>query len=110
MVGWVPRNLILQMRPFFERHVLLVNIVKNILTVLDLPKISETIFLPQLLLSCNKDHVSSFLLIYIQVIPCQINPVSPNWLIFGKSVALHVRMKLAKPFEPIQNGFQDISY
>ena len=36
------------------------------------------------------------------------NPVSPNFLIFGKSVAWHVCMKPAKPFEPIQNGFGDI--
>ena len=38
------------------------------------------------------------------------NPVSPDWLTFGTSVALHVCMKLAKPFEPIQNGFGDIPY
>ena len=37
----------------------------------------------------------------------KINPVSPNWMIFGTSVAWHVCTKLAKPFEPIQNGFGD---
>ena len=36
------------------------------------------------------------------------NPVSPKWLIFGTSVAWHVCMKLAKLFEPIQNGFLEI--
>ena len=40
----------------------------------------------------------------------QINPVSPNWLIFGTSVALYVFMKLPKLFEQIQNGFQDMPY
>ena len=39
-----------------------------------------------------------------------INPVSPNWLIFGASVALLVCMKLAKPLELIQNGFGDMPY
>ena len=38
----------------------------------------------------------------------KINPVSPNWLIFGTSAALHVCMKLAKLIEPIQNGFGNI--
>ena len=38
------------------------------------------------------------------------NPLSPNWLIFGTSVALHACMKLAKPFDPIQNGFGDMLY
>ena len=38
------------------------------------------------------------------------NPVSPNWLNFGTSVALHVCMKLAKLFEPIQNGSGDMPY
>ena len=33
------------------------------------------------------------------------NPVFPNWLIFGTSVALHVCMKLAKPFRLIQGVF-----
>ena len=40
----------------------------------------------------------------------KINPVSPNWLIFGTSVTLLVHMKLAKSFELIQNGFGDMPY
>ena len=38
------------------------------------------------------------------------DPVSPNWLIFGTSVALHLCMKFVKPFEPIQNDFGDMPY
>ena len=39
-----------------------------------------------------------------------LKPVFPNWLIFGRSVAWHVYMKLAKLFELIQNGFGDMPY